>query len=788
MAATGNAAVAVGNSAKANADNTTAIGQGASASGTSSVALGHGALTERRNSIAVGVNAKAQGNDSFALGIGAVAAGHYSIVMGSGAGRDSTDKASNLIAIGANAGQGVSTSENVAIGSGAGRNIGALGVDRTDITCVWGHGWWCQSLAGGGDGSANNAIGTNAGTGTKGMQNNAIGWHAGRDVQGQQNVALGTGAGLSLIGSGNVAIGGDWAGRNVIGDYNYAGGTAAGSYVTGVGNIALGHKAGAGTSAEPLVVSRSIAIGQATLAGTDSIAMGSGARATGEQSIAIGTGNQVTGNHAGAIGDPNTVSGDGSYAVGNNNMIEAANSFVIGNDVAVAAGLDGAVALGNGATVAAAVPVTGGAVAGVTHSYAGVAAAAGDVVSVGAAGAERQVQNVAAGRVAAGSTDAVNGSQLYATNTELTATRINLPGGWSGAETYALGRSGAGGNAVTMTNLAAGQLSATSTDAVNGAQLYATNQELAALKAGTAAVISDIGDLRANMAGGWAADGKYALDHGGTAAAPVVMTNVAAGDVAANSTDAVNGAQLHTARQDIGILRNETAANTAAITANAERLPGHWAQDGSSGYVLGRTDGQAVALSNVAAGRVAAGSGDAVNGAQLHAVSSDVAGVKAQVSANTASIGETRAQLPGRWSQDRPGTYMLRQSDSDTAPVTISNLGRGRISAGSTDAVTGGQMYELSAQVSAQGHDIARNRREANSGISGAMALATIRHDDRPAKLSIGFGLGNYKGATSMSLGAGYVSRDEKWRFSGGMTYGGGNDMGAAFGATYTFD
>ncbi|MDO5632915.1 MAG: YadA-like family protein [Paracoccus sp. (in: a-proteobacteria)] len=683
--------------------NQTVCGDAAIATGAASVAVGHYATAVGNRSVVIGYYA---GQNSTSRTENYIAIGQF-------AGKDAN--ATSSIAIGSNAGQGVAASENVAIGASAGRNVGGLGVERTDITCVWGHGWWCQSLAGGGDGAANNAIGTNAGTGTRGMQNNAIGWSAGVNVQGNQNVALGTGAGRSIVGSGNVAIGGDWAGRNVIGDYNYAGGTGAGSYVTGVGNVALGHKAGRGTSTMPLMVSRSIAIGQAALAGTDSIAMGSGAQATGEQSIAIGTGNQVTGNHAGAIGDPNIVSGSGSYVLGNNNTIASGNSFVMGNDVTVASGLDGAVALGNGSTVAAAVPVANGTVAGVTHSYAGVADAAGDVVSVGAPGSERQVQNVAAGRVAADSTDAVNGSQLHATNTELAAVRTDLPGGWSGADIYALGQSGAGSNTVVMTNLAAGELSETSTDAVNGAQLHATDQELAALKAGAAAIVSDLADTRARLAGDWTAEGAYALDQAGAASGPVVMTNVAAGDVAATSADAVNGAQLHATNSELAALQDKTTANTA-------------------------------------------------------------------------SIGETRAQLPGRWSEDDSGTYMLRRSETDAAPVMISNLGRGRIAAGSTDAVTGGQLYDLSVQVTAQGDQIARNRREANRGIASAMALSMLRYDDHPAKLSIGFGLGNYRGATSMALGAGYISRDEKWRFSGGMTYGGSSDLGAAFGASYTFD
>ena len=152
---------------------------------------------------------------------------------------------------------------------------------------------------------------------------------------------------------------------------------------------------------------------RALATGDDAIAIGSGAVASGNQSISIGTGNVVSGNNSGAIGDPNTVSGNGSYALGNNNTIESDNAFVVGNDVTVAAGNDGAVVLGNGSTVGAA---NTGAYSIDGSAVAAAPTASTQVVSVGSAGGERQVQNVAAGTVSETSTDAINGSQLFATN------------------------------------------------------------------------------------------------------------------------------------------------------------------------------------------------------------------------------------------------------------------------------------------------------------------------------------------------------------------------------------
>ena len=192
---------------------------------------------------------------------------------------------------------------------------------------------------------------------------------------------------------------------------------------------------------------------QATASGTNALAMGKGATVTGENSIAIGTGNQVLADKAGAFGDPNIIekTATGSYAIGNDNVINSSNTFVLGNDVnnkldadgkitSQAAGntVENSVYLGNKSTATAGdgsatgtlknlkqdgtqgSTTTAGSTGTVSTAkvgnmtYGGFAGAKADgVVSVGAAGNERRVQNVAAGEISATSTDAINGSQLY---------------------------------------------------------------------------------------------------------------------------------------------------------------------------------------------------------------------------------------------------------------------------------------------------------------------------------------------------------------------------------------
>lgn len=257
--------------------------------------------------------------------------------------------------------------------------------------------------------------------------------------------------------------------------------------------------------------------------GTSSIAIGHGAEATGMQSISIGTGNKVAGNHSGAFGDPNIINGttldgtkvvDGSYAFGNNNIINSANTFVLGNNVnnkgldtsnnptAMGSTVENSIYLGNQTTATADAgynlttsgesgsTTTGGAtgtvnsatVSGVTYGgFAG--ATANGVVSVGASGSERRIQNVAAGEISATSTDAINGSQLYQTTSKVIS---SLPLQYSNADAPVQSNSGSPTNHVTLVganeqapvtlhNVAEG---VAPTDAVNVNQLYKLNNNL----------------------------------------------------------------------------------------------------------------------------------------------------------------------------------------------------------------------------------------------------------------------------------------------------------------------
>ena len=242
---------------------------------------------------------------------------------------------------------------------------------------------------------------------------------------------------------------------------------------------------------------------------------------------------------------------------------------------AAAAGLD-SIAVGTGASATAANSVAVGA---------GALADRENTVSVGAVGAERQVANVAAGTEA---TDAVNLGQLEAS--EQGALRYDLNP--DGSVNYASATLGNGGGATTLSNLAAGSVTASSSEAINGAQLFAANQ----------AVATHLG-------------GGAALDANGMVTAPsYTINNVASdGQVTAGSYDNVGSAFDAV---------STSLANVADQTDTVDRLAVKYDADASGNAtntitLAGDASGAAVALTNLAEGRVQAGSLDAVNGNQL---------------------------------------------------------------------------------------------------------------------------------------------------------------------------
>ena len=246
------------------------------------------------------------------------------------------------------------------------------------------------------------------------------------------NVAIGRLALNGSNGGGNVALGG----KTFVdgkGDYNFMGTFAAGYKATLSDTVAIGYFSGANAKGNKNVwIGRSQAGGSkgnnTVLIGSNSnvngdfnYGMGHGVIFEGNKNSAIGAYNKIEGNQSGAFGvgtyNVATVKGDNSYSVGNKNEIGANNTFVMGNNVKTS--LDNAVVLGNNSTAESSdvVSTPSYTYAGGTVNFAGTAPVS--TVSVGATNQERTITHVAAGRVSADSTDVINGSQLYGANQQI---------------------------------------------------------------------------------------------------------------------------------------------------------------------------------------------------------------------------------------------------------------------------------------------------------------------------------------------------------------------------------
>ena len=363
-------AIAIGSDSQATDVGTTALGRSSAATGASATALGSLASATGTLATAVGMQASASGNESLAIGTTASATSGRSLAVGT-----------NAKAAGATA---------VAVGSGSGGS-GPLGFAGS-----------LNSTAG----VVNTNRTVNYATTAEGDNAVALGFYANAKNSG---VAVGQRA---LAATGGVAIG-----KGVLEDTgnNYAGGVVIGqdSATLGPYSLAMGFNAFASGST-------SMAIGHTVSAdGGFAVAMGRKVSASGT-STAIG--HHATATNGGlAIGsqendasnDRTTASAKGAVAIGKNTKATSEDAVAIGTNAQ--ATLQGAVALGSGSTTATGATNQGSTtINGITYNFAGATGNPNMQVSVGSAGATRQIKNVAAGEVSATSTDAINGSQLYA--------------------------------------------------------------------------------------------------------------------------------------------------------------------------------------------------------------------------------------------------------------------------------------------------------------------------------------------------------------------------------------
>ncbi|KEJ71978.1 YadA-like family protein [Escherichia coli] len=342
--------------------------------------------------------------------------------------------------------------------------------------------------------------------------------------------------------------------------------------------------------------------------------------------------------------------------------------------------------------------------------------------------ATSKITNVKDGDLTAGSTDAVNGSQLKTTNDAVTANTTNIATNttnitnltdavdslgddsllWNDA---AKAFSAAHGTDATskITNVKDGDLTAGSTDAVNGSQLKTTNDAVTANTTNIATNTTNITNLTdaVDSLGDdsllWNDAAKaFSAAHGTDATSKI--TNVKDGDLTAGSTDAVNGSQLKTTNDAVAANTTNIATNTTNITNLTDAVDSLgddsllWNATAGAFSAAHGTDATSK-ITNVKDGDLTAGSTDAVNGSQLKTTNDNVATNTTNIATNTTNITNLTDAVDSLgddsllWNATA-GAFSAKHGTNGT-DSKITNLLAGTVSSDSTDAINGSQLYGL---------------------------------------------------------------------------------------------
>ena len=361
--------------------------------------------SEYSQGVAIGSRAKVYGTQSTSIGADSRSIGHSSIAIGG----DDIDKAKPVLtaAIPDMATTGVQKNFNRELAVlYPGTTLGSAAINDSKNyvnTASIGNASMAIGMMTQSYGTGSTAIGVN--TLTKGIASTGIGVMA--RSWGDKSLALGSRA--ETYGNKSTAVGD----ANTVG-FDMTDGTTSGAASSAVGtdNKVYGNNSYAIGGGNTI---GSATITETTEANGDKIKKVTAGTVKGSTAGAFGYKNTVTTDNAYVVGNNSTASADGAMILGSSASVTGKNGVALGNNTKVAN--ENAVAIGNGSETAAAVATPSATINGVAHNFAGVNPAS--TVSVGKAGAERTITNVAAGRISATSTDAINGSQLYAVTSEV---------------------------------------------------------------------------------------------------------------------------------------------------------------------------------------------------------------------------------------------------------------------------------------------------------------------------------------------------------------------------------
>lgn len=259
--------------------------------------------------------------------------------------------------------------------------------------------------------------------------------------------------------------------------------------------------------------------------GKNSIALGVDTVSIGDNSIGIGSLNEIRGEKSGAFGYYNIVNGNKSYAIGNNNIIgkDVLNTFVLGNNIQ--ANVENSIVLGNESTIENPVKTSSIVIKDKTYHFAGEEPIG--VLSIGADGKERTITHVAAGRINDSSTDAINGSQLFAIVESIKSLNSNIDS--------IANHTGNANNAINTIG-----------------SIKSENKNIIISKENNDIKIKLNDDIEINSI----KLGDVSISQNGIDGGNKKITNIADGNINENSTDAINGKQLHNTLKEINNIKN----------------------------------------------------------------------------------------------------------------------------------------------------------------------------------------------------------------------------------------
>ncbi|MBH1835988.1 YadA-like family protein [Stenotrophomonas maltophilia] len=711
VGASGNSAVAVGRNARAEGSDATAMGPRAQASGSRSVALGNNAQAQAQGSVVIGDGSRlANGNAHHAIVIGSGArSGGYDagIAIGQNAVTDGHGKA---VALGANANAGQSNA--VALGAGSvtsASNQVSVGNDTLKRRIV--------NVADGTLSTTSSEVVTGkqlhatnqsiaSATGTANAAKTAADQAATKAGQALarldgSRIAIGTGA--TATGTNSTAIGNA---ADASGGYSNALGfqaSSAGSNAVAMGTLASADGSSAvalGNRARTEGGDNGVAIGNAALAyNNDGLALGNNARsgvnAAGERvaasngGVALGTGSR-SGNGGVASGLRASATGDRAVAIGNDAKADVIHATALGYQAAATG--NQATALGRGSVASARFATS---VGNLSEATAESSAALGD----------RALANHT-GSVALGSSSTTSCSNQVSVGNATLKRRI--------------------------VNVADGTLSSTSTEAVTGKQLHATNQNVTAVSQAATAAQADATRALTALAstttavGQGASAGGNAVAVGHSAKAEGSHSNAFGYQASAAGANAVGAGTLAGAAADSSVALGNRAAVDAtssgaiALGTNAKvnAQAGNSVALGAGSVATGANQvsvGSATVkrnIVNVADGTLSTTSAEAVTGRQLHATNQNLATVNAL--ANTAhsiaNDAQTKANALGGLLSQSAGNSDVRVGASNTGGAVdmrnqssanrrVTGVADAALSSTSADAVSGRQLHATNQNV-----------------------------------------------------------------------------------------